>query len=100
MFLTQPALKFIVLTAFLGFFLGVFLAPVIRPLVRPFFVEIVKLVMSAIDEGKRATVQVKEEVDDVLAQAQHDAQKKAAQAAPATVKPDATTSVAAELTPK
>jgi hypothetical protein len=89
-----------VLTAFFSFFLGVFLAPVIRPLVRPFFVEIVKLVMSAIDEGRRATVQVKEELDDVLAQAQHDAKKKAAETVPTPVKQDTTASGSADSTSK
>ena len=53
----------------LSFFLGVFLAPVVRPLFKPLFVEIVKLVISASQELKTASVRVKEEVEDAVAEA-------------------------------
>lgn len=54
----------------IAFFLGVFLAPVVRPLLRPLFVEIIRATIVTVDEVRRMSVQVRENVEDATAEVQ------------------------------
>lgn len=64
------------LTALACFFLGVFFAPAVKPLLRPFFLEIIKVLVSIINEIKVASAKMKEEVDDAVATANAERQAK------------------------
>jgi hypothetical protein len=78
-----------------AFFIGVFFAPVVRPLLRPLFVELIRAGLMTVDETRRLTAQVRENIDDATAevQAEREAAAKAAgrrpgaQAAPGDVPP-------------
>lgn len=70
--------------ALLCFLLGVFLAPVVRPLFKPLFVEIVKLIVAASQELKTASVKVKEEVEDAVAEANAATQREGRGVTPAS----------------
>lgn len=54
----------------IAFFLGVFLAPVVRPLLRPLFVEIIRATIVTVDEVRRMSAQVRENVEDATAEVQ------------------------------
>jgi hypothetical protein len=68
----------------IAFFLGVFFSPVVRPMLRPLFVELIRAGLMTVDETKRLTAQVRENIEDAAAEAkaQRDAKSQAAAATP------------------
>jgi hypothetical protein len=75
-----------ILTALGCFFLGVFFAPAVKPLLRPFFLEIVKVIVSLLNEIKFASAKMKEEMDDAVAAANAERQAKKLQEATEALK--------------
>jgi hypothetical protein len=71
----------------LAFSAGVLLAPAIRPLLRPLAVEVVKGVLLTVDEARRLSEQVKEDVEDVTAEARIEYEKRRAAEAAAAPPP-------------
>jgi hypothetical protein len=67
----------------IAFGLGVFLAPVIRPLLRPVVVELMRATMMAVDEAQKLSASVREDLQDVAAEAQAQRDAKAQEAAAA-----------------
>lgn len=63
------------LTAIIAFSLGVLLAPVVRPLLRPVFVELVRATLLTVDEVRRLSAEMRENIEDAAAEAKatHDA---------------------------
>lgn len=64
-----------------AFFLGVFFAPVVRPLLRPLLVEVIRVGLLTIDEAKRLTAEVRENIDDATAEVRAEREAKARAAA-------------------